>query len=244
MHSASHLAWTAAGGPAHKYREQPGATHCATCAAAIESGVPLAQIDAPAMSNHGDYFRFGGGYVCPACAWLFGMGKSRPGNYIAIPGRYEEAVISLESVVESKRPWLAILRELAEQPGDTPACGVLTTDVKPRLWPRVRLATVGAFGLYVHAPDYDVSEYREFSLADTLAIVEALLPPLRAGFAKASCYFGLARDYARFSVDPGAAAAWEMTLAPLRSYPAFVPALIVAGVTQEEKKSAKPNKRK
>lgn len=98
----------------HPYTDEACDTVCATCAAAITHGVPLTQIETPTTANHADYFRFGSKHVCPACAWLFDAGKGRPGNYIATPGRMEYAVISLESVVTDKRPWLRIYDQAAD----------------------------------------------------------------------------------------------------------------------------------
>ena len=241
--SASVLTYTAAGRPAHSYTSEPAAGVCATCGTAIVSGVPLAQIETPTTADHASYFRFGSRHVCDACAWLYGAGKGRPGNYLATPGGYESTVISLESVVEDKRPWLTVLRDLLELAPATPVAGVMTTDVKPRLWPRVRLATIGAFGLYVHCPDYDVSEWRVFDLAACLAVVDLMIPPLTAGFAKASLYHGLWRDHARASRDPMQTAAWETALSAHRAAPYYLPAVIAAGVTKEMKRDVKQSGR-
>lgn len=238
--SPSQHTWTVAGSPAHPYTEEPASTVCATCAAPITSGVPLVQIETPTTANHADYFRFGSKHVCPACAWLFAAGKGRPGNYIATPGRMEYTVISLESVVADKRPWIEVLADVATMPPDAPVAGVMTTDVKPRLWPRVRLATVARFGLYLHAPDYDVSEYRDFSLPACLDLIGQMIAPLTAGYAKASLYHGLFRDHARTARDPARALGWDALLAPHRSQPHFLPALIAAGVTKETKRDVKP----
>lgn len=235
--------WHAAGRPPHPYDEEAAATVCATCAVPITAGVPLAQIETPSTADHANYFRFGSKHVCPACAWLYAAGKGRPGNYIATPGRMEYAVISLESVVEDKRPWIEVLADVAALPVGTPIAGVMTTDVKPRLWPRVRLATVGRFGLYVHAPDYDVSEWRGFNLSACLDLISVMVEPLTSGYAKASLYHGLLRDHARASRDPARALAWDARLAPHRGQPHFLPALIAAGVTKETKKDVKPTAR-
>lgn len=229
--SASIHTWQAAGEPAHPYAEEPCSRACATCAAPIAVGVPLREIETPTTANHADLFRFSQ-HVCRACAWLYAIGKGRPGNYIATQA-LEYAVISLDSVVADKRPWLDVLRDLAALPRDTVVAGVMTTDVKPRLWPRVRLATIDRFGLYVHAPDYDVSEYREFDLRACLDAVTAMLDPLAAGFSKASLMHGLLRDYARAKRDLAAAIAWERALQQHRGQPHFLPALIAAGVRKE-----------
>jgi len=236
MMSHTSLMHAAAGHPAHGLETTPSASGvCATCGASICAGVPISAIETPTTSGHADLFRFGGQHVCDACAWLFGAGKGRPGNFVATPLRLEYTVISLESVVEDKRPWLTVLRELAEMPADTPVTGVMTTDVKPRLWHRCRLATIGRFGLYVHAPEYDVSEWRDFDLRACLAVIDLMLAPLRAGFAKASVYHGLLRDYARASRDLPQVMAWDAALAPHRQQSHFLPALIAAGVTKGEK---------
>jgi hypothetical protein len=161
---------------------------------------------------------------------MFAAGKGRPGNYIATPGAMEYTVISLESVVTDKRPWIDVLADISAMPGNTPVSGVMTTDVKPRLWPRARLATVARFGLYLHAGEYDVSEWREFSLPDCLDLIGNMIAPLTAGYAKSSLYHGLFRDYASSSRDPIKAMAWDAQLDTHRNQPHFLPALIAAGV--------------
>lgn len=237
--SASSHTWQAAGQPAHPYKEEAISSRCATCGDSLAVGVPLADIETPTMANHADYFCYGTKHVCRACAWFFTIGKGRPGNFLACGDRLEYLVISLESVVADKRPWLTALSELAGLPPETLVTGVMTTDVKPRLWPRARLATVGSFGLYVHAPDYDVSGWREFELSACIATIEVMRGPLRAGYAKTSLYHGLFRDYARACRDPAQAAEWDKHLARHRQAAHFLPALIAAGTTQEEKKDVK-----
>lgn len=234
-------AWQAAGSPKPPYNLEACDAVCATCAAAITVGVPLSQIETPTMSNHADYFRFrfGGKYVCQACAWMFSAGKGRPGNFIATPGRMEYTVIS-PSTAEGKRPWIDVLADIASMPPETPVAGVMTTDVKPRLWPRVRLATVSRFGLYIHAGEYDISEWREFGLLACLDLIGEMIAPLKAGYAKASLYHGLFRDYARSSRDPALAMEWEAKLSQHRGKPHFLPALIAAGVRKESKRDVKP----
>lgn len=240
--SPSRLAWRAAGCPIPPYLVTDDTGSCSVCGQCISRGIALREIETPTMGAHADIFRFGSQHVCEACAWLFAAGKGAPGNFIVAGDHLEYTVISLESVVAAKRPWLAVLRDLIQLPADTQITGVMTTDVKPRLWPRMRLASVGAFGLYLHAGDYDVSEWREFNLAECLVITEALIPPLTAGFAKASLYFGLFRDHARASKRLGEVYAWEQILQPLRRSAAFLPALIAAGVTKGEKQDVKRNR--
>ena len=204
------------------------------------SGVSVSDIETPTTSGHADLFRFGTQHVCHACAWLFSAGKGRPGNYIAAGDRFEYAVISLESAVEDKRPWIDVLRSLCDMPPETRVSGVMTTDVKPRLWHRVRPASIGRFGLYLHCPDYDVSEYRSFDLRACIDLIDAMIEPLTAGFAKASIYHGLLRDFARAGKDMAQAIRWETSLSKHRTSAHFLPALIAAGVTKEQKRDVKP----
>lgn len=234
--TAPQLAHAGAGYPAHAYRTEPADGHCTSCGAAIDGiGIPLDAVETPTMAAHGDNFRAWGKHICPACAWFYGIGKGRPGNFLATPQRFEACVISLDSVVADKRPWITVLRELATLPADTPVTGVMTTDVKPRVWPRCRVASVGAMGLMLHAPDYDVSAWTPFSLAACLDLIAHMLPPLAAGYAKASLYRGLWRDHKRAVKDPAAVLAWEQTLAPHRTAPHFLPALIAAGIAKGDR---------
>lgn len=236
--TATQHTWTAAGQPPHGYPVEPAPDgRCATCGGAHQDGhaVPLAAIETPTMAAHGDNFRTWGKHVCHACAWLYQAGKGRPGNFIALPDRYEETVISLDSVVANKRPWITILRELATLPPETPITGVMTTDVKPRLWPRMRLTTLGQMGLYLHAPDYDVSAWTRFDLHACLDAIGAMLPALAAGYPKARLYHGLWTDGKRAIKDPAATLALETAIAPHRGHDHFLPALIAAGLTKEAK---------
>lgn len=246
MKTASQLAWTAAGRPRpnDKYEISQYQGICSTCGTDINGdAVAITEIDNSAFSNHADFFRFGGTHVCLGCGWLYGAGKGRPGNYISTPNKFEQAVISLESVVLDKRPWLTIIREIATMPPDTPVNAVLTTDVKIRLWPRSRVCTVGRFGLYVHCPDYDISQHIDCNLNDLLKIIDLMLPVLTAGFAKASIWYGLYRDYARMTRNIDSAPAWEGEFQKLRRNASFLPALLMAGVTKEVKKSNDSRKR-
>jgi hypothetical protein len=237
MHTT--LIHTAAGSPEHGLPTVQTPIVCATCGSRAPRGVPIGAIETPTTSGHAELFRFGGGHVCDACAWLFQAGKGRPGNFITYGTMVEYTVISLESVVTDKRPWLHVLRDLAALPPDTPVTGVMTTDVKPRLWHRARLATVGAMGLYVHAPEYDVSEWVRFDLAACLDAIEHIIDALKAGYSKASCYHGLLRDYARASRDIECAMTLDARLGAHRGQPHFLPALIAAGVTKEERSHVK-----
>ena len=191
MFTAPQIAWHGAGCPTPNYDITAHHGHCATCGAAIDGvAVHIKEIECPTLTQHADFMAHGQ-HVCPACAWLFGAGKGKPGNFIATPDKYEQAVISLSSVVEDKRPWLTIIREIAKLPSDTPVCGVLTTDVKPRLWPRMQAATVGAFGLYVYSPDHDLSAFVTMDLPELLQAIDTIILALGEKFSKTEIKRGL-----------------------------------------------------
>ncbi|ACL60549.1 hypothetical protein [Methylobacterium nodulans] len=71
--------------------------------------------------------------------------------------------------MEDRPRWRGLLGQIGRTAPGTPMTGVLTTDPKPRLWPRMQAATAGAPGLYVHAPDYDWSRWTSFELRDVAA---------------------------------------------------------------------------
>lgn len=211
---------------------------CATCAAEINQGVPIGRIENPTFSQHADFLRYSK-HVCAGCAWLYWAGKGKPGNFIAVGDKYQQLVISHESVVEDKEPWFSALNRIALLPPETLVCGVLTTDVKPRLWPRTKLATVGRFGLYMHAPDYDLSAFVDFDLSECLRISALMREPLVAGYSKASIYHGLLTDFNRSSKYLARSFGWESELKECRGNPAFIPALLISGVTKEDKKDVR-----
>ena len=103
-------------------------------------------------------------------------------------------------------------------------------------------ATIGNFGLYVHSPDHDFSQFVYFDLSACLDLIDQMIPMLKEGFAKASLWYGLPRDFQRFNRNPAQALEWESHLQKHRHLPEFLPAVLIAGVTKEEKKS-EPSKR-
>ena len=229
----STLWFAAAGEPPHPYTESlVEGGHCATCATPLSRGVPIQEIVTVTFAQHGDYLRYGT-HVCPACAWLYGLGKGNPGNIVAAGDRYWRPMIGHDSATDQRPQWVSVLQDIATMPLDTPVAGVMTSDPKPRLWPRAELCTVGAFGLYLHCPDYNLSEFRRFDLRGCLVIVQAVTEAIIAGWPKRLIATSLFGDYKRASKAPVAAARIESSLAPLRATPEFIPALLIAGVRKK-----------
>lgn len=237
MLSPPQIAHSGSQNEAHKYPSEPvDGGCCATCGAILSNeAVHISEIENPTFSNHADFMRYGSKHVCHACAWLYGAGKGKPGNFLATPDKYELLVISLDSVVADKRPWLEAIYDLQKLPPETPVCGVLTTDIKPRLWPRMIAGTAARPNLLVHALDYDISTPVAFQLTELLQIIDEIIPALQLGFSKTNCYRGLVNDYARFSKQPDVTLAIEQRLSPLRKHPAFIPAVLMAGIQKGKK---------
>jgi len=227
--TVSGLLWRAAGMPAPKWELEPAEGPCGTCGRPITAGVPQKAINSPTFAQHSDYLKYGS-HVCAACAWLYGLGRSRPGNFLVVGERVYWPVISLESETEDRPSWLRVIREVARMDPRLPAAGVLTTDVKPRLWPRTRVVTLRAFGLYVHAPEYDVSTFVELDLAELERVALEIGEALRQGFTKTDVYHGLWRNYKRMRRLGKEGIELEKRLSEVRQSEVFVPALVVAGV--------------
>lgn len=198
--------------------------YCATCGQHTRQAVNQNDINNPTFSQHGDFLK--GEWVCPACAFMYRQGKARPGNYLAIDGHgFNYLAISADS---DKKSWSDMLGELVALPKQTKVTGVLTTDVKPRLFPRTQLATVGDFGLYIHAGDYDVSEYREFDLVECIQAIELINEALSLKFTKGSIASNLFDYFKIATKDFAVTQDLELRLSKIRNNPAFIPALIIA----------------
>lgn len=236
--TASQLVYHASGEPPHKYVEEEHQGSCATCASPLAHGVDMAQINNPTFSNHSEFFKFGT-HVCRACAWMYGDPKRTHRNVLCVGDELWWPMISVESATDERPSWMGLLALLFHEPEDyppgTPVTGVLTTDPKPRMWPRMRVGALGGFGLYVHAPDYDVSGWRDLDLGILRDVSGVVRDALLLGFAKTRIYHGLPGDYAKARKDPARIISLEEQLRLVRSWPEFVPALLATGVTKEEK---------
>ena len=236
--SAPQLIWRNSKEPAHKYVEEDTEGYCATCAAPISTGVGTEQINNPTFANHSEFFKFGT-HVCRACAWLYGDPKRTHRNVLAVGDELWWPMISRESATEERPSWMELFRRLENLPPETPMCGVLTTDPKPRNWPRMRLSTAQNPGLYIHAPDYDIAVFRVLDIATVLGISMHVRTALLAGFSKLDIYHGLTRNYKRFVKSYREVRYTESALKQYREMPEFVPALLVTQITKEEKDEAR-----
>jgi len=220
------LIWEAMGKPVPKWKVDAVTGRCATCGQPITEGVSRKAIESDTYSQQADYMKYGD-YNCRACAWLNSDPKNNHRNVIVAGSQIWWPMISRESATPDRPQWLDVLKLIAELPPDTPVTGCITTDPKPRLWPRYKLATVGNFGLYVHAPDYDQSGYVQFNLSRLLEISNIISEVMNQKYSKRSIYLGLLADFKTASKDPDEAIRQERRLKELRKTNEFIPALLV-----------------
>lgn len=242
------LIWRNAGEPAHKYKEESYEGPCATCATEIRSGVHTKRVAGSNFSNHTEFFKWGE-YVCPACAWLYGAGRGMPGSFIAFAEEYLRPVVSPDAPKYDPphRPtWMDALKTASGSAPGAPMTGVLTSDVKARVWPRIELAICSAPGLYVHAPDYDVSEWRALDLSYLLEVAdvasEALCALLTLDAGKRHLMASLYANRPLVAAYGEEVIGWEEVLGEARDSPEFIPAVMVAHATEAWVKAKKREK--
>lgn len=221
--TATKLAYQCANSPPVDDLE-PYTGHCATCGDQITQGVPQSKINNPTFSQHGDFLK--GSHVCSACVFLYRAGKAKPGNFAAIEGM-PLAYLSIADTGD-KQSWQDLLHQIKDLPPSTLCTGVLTTDVKPRLWPRMRKASIGAFGLYVHASDYDVSQWIEFDLSDCLSAIKLIQQAMALGYSKTFIYTSLYADHKTTTKHLEKVLGLESALSAIRQQSHFLPALLIA----------------
>lgn len=238
LESPQQLAWRIAGSPrATKLISRkdgrtpvkmvPHVGVCATCAGPMSEGMPVADVLNETFSQHADFLKYGT-HVCPACAWFYTDPKQHHRAFIAAGNLFLWPVLGEASATESRPLWRDALRRVVGMPADTPVVALLTTDPKPRLWPRVQHGTVGAMRVYVHSLDDDLSAVVEVAARDLVSMVDAVSAALSAGFSKATARRGLLTDHKAAGKDMERAFALEAALAPMRGHPAFIPAVLVA----------------
>src|SRR5581483_8294384 len=231
VRTAPALLWRAAGEPPAKWPLESASGVCATCGDSLGAGIPVEAIAGETFAMHADYLRYGT-HVCPACGWLYSDAKQHHRNVLAVGERLWWPMLGAESATAARPTWAALLREVAAtQAPDTVLSGVLTTDPKPRCWPRARLASVGRFGLYVHAPDWDTSQYVGAPLADVLTVSALTAQAVAWGFSKRRCAHGLLADYTRVVTRGAPAWSLERQLRPWRGTPAGLIGMLITPAT-------------
>jgi hypothetical protein len=236
--TAPHLIWRAfgslppAGKTGSKYKFEPCDGCCATCAALVTEGVPFAPrrgvagIDNDTFSGHGEYARYGS-HVCPACAWLYGEPKTMHRAMLVVGN--EGWWPTIAQVIPNRPRWRNALSAIARADPATPMTGILTTDPKPRLWPRAQMATCGAPGLYVHVPEQDLSGWHAIDLTHVAKSLAAVDRAVAAGFTKTAALRGLMTSPAM--VDKAGielTERLEQQLSPLRGRVEFGVAAVIA----------------
>lgn len=236
--TAPQIAWASAGSPAptklvsRKEGRAPVALvahdgQCATCGGTMESGMPVADVLNETFSQHGDYLKWGT-HVCPACAWFFTDPKQHHRAFLGAGDLFLWPVLGEASVTEDRPLWRNALRRLVDLPEDTPAVALLTTDPKPRLWPRVQAGTAARLRAYVHSPDDDLSATVELETVDLLSAIDLIEGALAAGFNRATVRRGLLSDIKTAGKDLAGAVRLEGKIAAIRRRSVFIPAVLLS----------------
>lgn len=224
------LIWQNSNHPAHKFTTEEASGYCATCGVQITQGVACDTLAGDAFSRQSEFLAHGT-HVCEACAWLYSFPKDTHRNVLAAGNQVWWPMISLDSATSERPAWYQILSVIIHYPADTPCIGVLTTDPKPRLWPLTQQRTIGDFGLYIHCPDYDISEFRRFSLQECLTTCDLLIQCLSLGFSKQACWHGLFSDLKKMNkIGMQKVVGLEARLREVRHTNHFLPSLLVAGI--------------
>lgn len=238
MTTAPELIWAAFGRPAPEgktggqYKFEPADGHCATCSAPLARGVPfdprrgVKGIDNETFSGHGEYAKWGT-HVCPACAWLYGDPKRTHRSILAVGDTAWWPTIA--KPIEGRPRWRRILRKIVDAAPDTPMAGILTTDPKPRLWPRIKTASCGQPGLYIHVPEHDISAWHALDIRAVALSLAAVDAAVAAGATKTAALRGLWSVPAlsdRLGID--AIARMEARLEPLRGRVELNVAVVIA----------------
>ncbi len=250
--SIQRIIWESLGRPNGKFPLVIYSGVCATTGEKIEKGVHVNEINNDSFSNHADFFQYND-HVSEWCAWWYSGVKETHRNIVLMGDKVYFPMISLnpkDEPVEEKtdkkarnsfyslpplkpsdRPsWLSVFQDLSKMPLETPCGGVLTVDPKVRLWPRTQLATVENFGLYVHFPDYNLSEFVSFDLFKCLEQCKFIISLLEQGFIKKNIATSLLNDAKKVKKDLKGVLELEKQLKELRNTKEFLPALLVSGV--------------
>lgn len=205
----------------------------------INQGISISNIENPTFSQKADFLRYSK-HVCNACAWLYWAGKGKPGNFLAANGKYKQLVISHEQLVRAKTTGIFPYRNYhyCHQTCLFVVSWPLMSS-PPRLWLRTKLVTVDNFGLYVHAPDYDLSAFVRFDLAKCIEISVIILNPLISWSSKQSIFHRLLTDYQRSTKQISITMQWEKSLSSYRNNLAFIPALLITRTTKKTKKDVR-----
>jgi hypothetical protein len=231
-----HLFWKNSGYPDSKFKLDTTEGYCATCGTVLTMGVASEILAGDAFSRQSEFLAHGT-HVCAACAWMYSTPKETHRNVLAVDDKIWWPMIGHDSATAERPTWYKVLSDVAMLPPGTPCIGVLTTDPKPRLWPMTQQRTLGDFGLYVHCPDYDISEFRTFDLKECLATCELIIQCLALGFSKQACWHGLLNDLKKVNkLGMQKVVGLEERLCEVRHTEHFLPSLLVSGIKKEMNK--------
>ena len=228
------LVWENMGNPPHKYNTSKVAGYCACCGVKIEGDFALSRdVLGTTFGRYTGSITFGT-HICNSCAWFCSFPKQTHRNVIAAGNDVWWPMISRDSATEERPSWFDVLYAIKEMKPDTPVIGVATTDPKPRLWPTVQEMTVGNFGLYVHHPDFDVSDFFKLNINRVIDYSIFISELLSQGFSKKSCFFSVLNDIKKVKKMPLELLETEKILKKMRGNPEFILALLISSKKTNE----------
>lgn len=225
--SQIHKNW---GSPAVENTEQVESGYCATCAGNLNGGaVHVKNLKGYSWGRQVSYLN-GSDYVCVACAFLHGQPKDGNRNLIAVGDELLFPMIGVDSATNDRPSWLQVWERLKNTDPTLPISAIITTDPKPKLWPMIQQVTLENFGCYIHQPDYNVSEFRLFSFAESCEFLPVIIDLITRKFSKRQIATSLLTDAKTLQKDPVFILSAESNLRLMRKSAAFLPTLTIAGV--------------
>lgn len=200
---------------------------CGHCGNSMDRSVHIDDIVTPIFSGTKEYFS--SDTICYACAWMFSTREMNKTIWAFHDGeKFQAFNPNVKPKDNGRKQWLELLEEFRGVPNDTPCCGVLSTDFKVRKWHLMRPATRANFGLVIHAPMYDMSEYVDFQLDEMFDLINLINEVRNKGYKPMSILKGLHNDFKRYANNYGRDFTHETTLQVKRKSPAFIPALLLS----------------
>jgi hypothetical protein len=235
--SFSELIWQNLGSPQGKFELYECDSFCCTCGIKINLGARKNDFIGIAFSRQSEFTRFSE-FACAACAYMYSFPKENHRNLIAFNKEIHFPMISHDSATEERKNWYEVLKKVLNEKPKL-ITGIITTDPKPRLWCMLELVTYDNFGLYIHNPDYNISEFFYFDLSKCLDYAELIIQCLNLGFSKQACFTSLLSDLKKANKDLKKALELESKLKSIRNTKEFIPALMISGLKKEAKETNK-----
>lgn len=226
--SPSEHLWCAAGSPMPSWPiVAVDPVPCATCGVETTRGVLRSALVSKTFSRAPEFLRFSN-TICVSCAWMYDDPKRKHRSVLAIGNQIWWPAMGLQSASIDRPTWGAVIAILERAPAGEPVTALMTTNPKPRLWPFAHVASTSRCGMYLHAPEYDVSGYIDIDRHRLAEAYRHVCDDLAAGYTKRAIMYGIPMHTAFRGDRRGFAR--ESELQEMRRQAEFLPALLAAYV--------------